>query len=85
MKNQTNPVMYFEIPVNDMDRAMTFYAAVFNVDFDKEIIDNNEMALFPFADERSGISGALAKGEIYKPTKDGVVIYFRTESIDEIL
>ena len=85
MKNQSNPVMYFEIPVNDMDRAMKFYAAVFNVEFDKEIIDNNEMALFPFADERSGISGALAKGEIYKPTKDGVVIYFRTESIDETL
>lgn len=85
MKNQSNPVMYFEIPVNDMDRAMKFYAAVFNVDFDKEIIDNNEMALFPFADERSGISGALAKGEIYKPTKDGVVIYFRTENIDETI
>lgn len=85
MKNKSNPVMYFEIPVNDMDRAMTFYAAVFNVDFDKETIDNNEMALFPFADERSGISGALAKGEIYKPTKDGVVIYFRTENIDETL
>lgn len=85
MKNQSNPVMYFEIPVNDMDRAMKFYAAVFNVDFDKEIIDNNEMALFPFADERSGISGALAKGEIYKPTKDGVVIYFRTENIDTTL
>ncbi|MFN8359961.1 MAG: VOC family protein [Candidatus Kapaibacterium sp.] len=82
MNNQSNPVMYFEIPVNDIDRAMTFYAAVFTVDFDKETIDNNEMALFPFADERSGISGALAKGEIYKPTKDGVVIYFRTENIN---
>jgi predicted enzyme related to lactoylglutathione lyase len=54
-------------------------------DFDKETIDNNEMALFPFTDEYSGISGALAKGEIYKPTKDGVVIYFKTENIDETL
>jgi uncharacterized protein len=58
---------------------------VFNFDFDKETIDNNEMALFPFVDENSGISGALAKGEIYKPTKDGVVIYFNTENIDETL
>jgi predicted enzyme related to lactoylglutathione lyase len=32
-----------------------------------------------------GISGALAKGEIYKPTKDGVLIYFKTENIDETL
>ncbi|TSE09891.1 VOC family protein, partial [Aquimarina algiphila] len=33
----------------------------------------------------SGISGALAKGEIYKPTNDGVVIYFKTENIDKTL
>jgi predicted enzyme related to lactoylglutathione lyase len=52
---------------------------------DKEIIDKNEMALFPFVDENSGISGALAKGEIYKPTKDGVVIYFKTEYIEQTL
>jgi predicted enzyme related to lactoylglutathione lyase len=82
---KSNPVVYFEIPVDDLDRAIKFYTAVFNFDFDKEIIDKNEMALFPFAEENSGISGALAKGEIYKPTKDGVVIYFKTENIDETL
>jgi uncharacterized protein len=27
----------------------------------------------------------LAKGEIYKPTKEGVVIYFHAENIDQIL
>lgn len=62
-----------------------FYKTVFNFAFYKESIDNNEMALFPFDDEYSGISGALAKGEIYKPTIDGVVIYFNTENIDETL
>ncbi len=83
MTKKSNPVIYFEIPVHDIERAIKFYKTVFNFDFDKETIDNNEMALFPFADENSGISGALAKGEIYKPTKDGVVIYFKTENIDE--
>ncbi len=85
MLKKSNPVVYFEIPVNNIDRAIQFYKAVFNFAFDKENIDSNEMALFPFADENSGISGALAKGEIYKPTKDGVVIYFKTENIDETL
>lgn len=80
-----NPVVYFEIPVRDIDRASKFYQSVFGFIFEKEIIDNNEMALFPFVEEDTGISGALAKGKIYKPTKDGVVIYFRTRSIDEIL
>ena len=85
LTKKSNPVVYFEIPVNDIDRAVKFYTAVFNFDFEKESIDNNEMALFPFVDGNSGISGALAKGEIYKPTKDGVVLYFKTEKIDETL
>lgn len=85
MANKSNPVVYFEIPVTDIDRAIKFYEAVFHFDFEKENIDYNEMALFPFKEGNSGISGALAKGEIYKPTKDGVVIYFKTENIDETL
>ncbi len=85
MTKKSNPVVYFEIPVIDFDRAIMFYKTVFNFAFYKESIDNNEMALFPFDDEYSGISGALAKGEIYKPTIDGVVIYFNTENIDETL
>jgi len=85
LTKKSNPVVYFEIPVNDMDRSIKFYKAVFGFEFDKETIDNNEMALFPFVDESSGISGALAKGQIYKPTKDGVVIYFNTAHIDETL
>lgn len=82
---KSNPVVYFEIPVNSIDRAIKFYKAVFNVNFDKDNIDNNEMALFPFDDNNSGISGALVKGEIYKPTKNGVVIYFKTENINKTL
>ena len=85
MTKKSNPVVYFEIPVTDMDRAIKFYKAVFHFEFDKEIIDSNEMALFPFTEGSSGISGALAKGEIYKPTKDGIVIYFKTGNIDETL
>lgn len=85
MTKKSNPVVYFEIPVTDIDRAIKFYKAVFHFDFTKENIDNNEMALFPFTDDNTGISGALAKGEIYKPTKEGVVIYFTTENIDKTL
>jgi uncharacterized protein len=85
MIKKYNPVVYFEIPVLDIDRATKFYTAVFSFTFEKEVIDKNEMALFPFEDESTGISGALAKGEIYKPTKDGVVLYFKSENIDSTL
>lgn len=83
MHQKSNPVIYFEIPVTDLDRASKFYGAVFYLDFLKETIDGNEMAMFPFFEGQPGISGALAKGEIYKPTNDGVVIYFTTKNIDK--
>jgi uncharacterized protein len=85
MKKSYNPVVYFEIPVTNVDRAIKFYSAVFNFKFEKETIDKNEMALFPFTENDLGISGALAKGEIYKPSKNGTLIYFRTENIDDTL
>ena len=85
IQKKSNPVVYFEVPVIDMERATKFYSTVFNFKFDTTIIDNNKMALFPFTEEKSGISGALAMGEIYKPTKDGVLLYFNTVNIDETL
>lgn len=85
MPNNSNPVVYFEIPVEDLNRAIKFYAAVFDFEFEQATIDGNEMALFPFNKEEAGISGALAKGDIYKPTKEGVLVYFKTENIDKTL
>lgn len=80
-----NPVVYFEIPVSDMNRAITFYSWVFGFSFAKEVIDQNDMAFFPFEDGARGITGALAMGEIYVPTVQGILIYFGTDDIDSIL
>lgn len=85
MKNTINPVGYFEIPVTDLNRAMQFYKAIFGFDFIVESIDNIEMALFPFNEANPGVTGALAKGETYKPSKDGALIYFNTDNIDKVL
>ncbi len=85
MAQQTNPAMYFEIPVTDMKRAITFYEKVFGIDFQLKEIHTNQMALMPFDLHGFGISGALAKGEIYKPSLNGTLIYLRSESIDKTL
>lgn len=82
---QKNPAVYFEIPVVDMKRAKTFYTRVFAFRFEEQVIDQYEMALFPFSEKRMGISGALAKGDVYKPSKNGVLIYLHTPKIDETL
>ncbi|MFM7544647.1 MAG: VOC family protein [Ignavibacteria bacterium] len=80
-----NPVVYFEIPVTDMNRAIAFYSSVFGFSFAKEVIDHNDMAFFPFEDGARGITGALAMGEIYVPAVQGILIYFGTDDIDAIL
>ncbi|MBY0505926.1 MAG: VOC family protein [Bryobacteraceae bacterium] len=81
----TNPVVYFEIPVTDLGRAMRFYGAVFGFAFERESIDGNEMALFPLVEGAAGISGALAKGSIYVPSKTGSVIYFAVDDLAKTL
>jgi uncharacterized protein len=80
-----NPVRYFEIPVQDLERAIKFYNSVFGFEFEKDNIDGNEMAFFPEDEKGKGISGALAKGKTYKPSKTGTLIYFDSENIDKTL
>ncbi len=81
----TNPVVHFEIPVTDMDRAISFYEAVLGYPLTRENVDGYDMAFFPRADGRHGASGALAKGDVYRPSHDGPVIYFDVPDIDAVL
>ena len=80
-----NPAVYFEIPVTDLERAVEFYGAVLGVPFHRTVIDHYEMALFPFDEKLTGISGALCKGDVYRPTHEGVILYLRTVGIGDTL
>jgi uncharacterized protein len=81
----TNPVFHFEIPVTDMDRAVQFYEAVFATKLTRQKVDGYDMAFFPRADGKPGASGALAKGDVYVPSKTGAILYFDVADIDETL
>lgn len=80
-----NPVTYFEIPVGEMDRAVRFYEAVFEVRLDRGLLDGIEMAWFPGRDGAPGIAGALARGDSYVPGATGARVYFNSENIDATL
>lgn len=64
MSQQPNvhAVCWAEIPVTDMERGKAFYNAVLNT----ELVDDNNapnpMAVFPTADQGSGIAGHLYPG-----------------------
>ncbi|MEM7080611.1 MAG: VOC family protein [Pseudomonadota bacterium] len=78
-------VSYFEIPVADLNRAQQFYETVFAIELEPAVVDGYEMALFPVVESGPGASGALAKGDVYKPGKRGPVLYFTAVSIDTVL
>ena len=59
-----NIAIHFEIPVQDLTRAIRFYEALFEITLERAQIDGNEMALFPLFDGMAGCSGALAKGRV---------------------
>ena len=82
---KSNAVAYFELPVTDMKRAVAFYKALFGFTFEFEILDGYEMAFFPLDESAHGITGALAKGDVYQPSHKGAILYFNTDDIDEVL
>jgi predicted enzyme related to lactoylglutathione lyase len=81
----TNPVFHFEIPVSDMDRAKAFYESVFGYRLTRTEVDGYDMALFPRADGAAGASGALAKGDADRPSREGAIIYFDVPDIAAVL
>lgn len=86
-----NPVAWFEIYVDEMDRAKKFYESVLDVSLEKldDPTDSNhpnlEMFMFPSDMEKYGASGTLVKMEGFKAGGGGTVIYFACEdcSVEE--
>jgi uncharacterized protein len=66
-------INWIEIPVSDMKRAVAFYLKILGVKFNEMELGPVKYALFPSDDKFN--CGALAQGDYYKPSPDGVVIY----------
>lgn len=47
MTDQSNPVNWFEIPVNDLERAKQFYETVFGLQLSLNEMGPMKMAWFP--------------------------------------
>ncbi|WP_075179975.1 VOC family protein [Neptunomonas phycophila] len=77
-----NAIGWFDIYVNDLERAAAFYEAV----FDKELEDLTDptdsrvlMKAFPTDMESYGAGGALVKREGAGPVTGGTIVYFGVE------
>ncbi|WP_109298693.1 VOC family protein [Aquimarina sp. AU474] len=75
-------VAWFEIPVMDMNRAMTFYEKVFNIELQRHQLDGIEMGWFPNKNETGIATGTLIHAkEHYTPSEYGVLVYFACDDV----
>ncbi len=87
-KNPNNPVVWFEIYVDDLKRAVKFYEAVLNIRFeDMSDPTNNglKMAAFPRKEDAPNASGSLVKMEGVEAGGNSTIVYFDSKdcSIEE--
>ena len=79
---QTNPVNWFEIYVEDMERAKAFYEAVLDGKLEHLPSPESEpceLWAFPMSHEGYGSAGALIKMEGCAPGGGGTLIYFKCD------
>ena len=84
-RSEMNVVGWFEIPVSDMNRAKKFYQTVFDAEFENIDMNGMNLAVFPMVRGGGGAAGALVRGAPFKPTTEGTLVYFVTESIEKSL
>ncbi|WP_036482940.1 VOC family protein [Myxosarcina sp. GI1] len=75
-----NPVIWFEIYVQDIKRAKRFYENVFQVQLEK-LENADEMWGFPMNMDSAGASGALVKMEGIKSGGSGTLPYFYCDDV----
>ncbi len=77
-----NAIGWFDIYVNDMDRAAAFYQTVLNQQLEEmgDPTDSRvQMKAFETDMENYGAAGALVKREGAGPVTGGTIVYFGTE------
>ena len=79
-----NPVAWFEIYVQDMERAKRFYQAVFQVTLTPlaSPAPEVEMCAFPSAMNQPGAAGALVKLDCVPSGGNSVLVYFHCDACE---
>lgn len=72
-----NQIVWCDIPVNDLDRAIKFYGGVLGQLVAKHTMEGMSFGLLPDAD--NGVSGCLVLGDEHKPSTSGPMIYLNCD------
>jgi predicted enzyme related to lactoylglutathione lyase len=79
---ERNMVGWFEIPVENMERARKFYEEVYDISISVHDLGGVIMGWFPGVQGKSGSSGSLVKHEMYIPSDTaGPLLYFSCKDL----
>lgn len=79
-------VVWFEIPVLNMDRAKKFYDEVFQITIAIHDLGEFKMGWFPHAPDKTGSPGSLVLNKMYIPSDTaGPLLYFSCEDVTDEL
>lgn len=71
--NMSNLISIVEIPTTDFSRAVKFYQTILDLAIEEIDMDGTQMGVLPSDGENVNV--VLVKGNDYKPTTDGAVLY----------
>jgi len=79
---KTNLLVWFEIPVLNIERAKEFYDNVFDISIAIHDLGGLKMGWFPNVPEKPGATGSLMQHESYIPsTSKGPLLYFSSKDV----
>jgi uncharacterized protein len=77
---KTNPVVWFEIYVQDLSRAKTFYERILALELTPLAAEGMEMLCFPMLDNGPGAMGALVQMEGCPSGGNSTLVYFACDN-----
>jgi predicted enzyme related to lactoylglutathione lyase len=72
-QSMNNYISIFEIPATDINRAITFYQTILEIEIEKMDLPEMEMGILPY--ENQAVVGVIIKADGYSPNAEGVTIY----------
>ena len=72
---QKNAISWFEIPVDDFDRAKMFYSRLFDYEMPEMPMGPSRMGFFLYDQAGGGIGGAIVKVDDFLPARQGSMVY----------
>ena len=86
MLASANPLVWFEIPANDLERAIAFYSAVFDIEMQPLDLGELRFGFFPMQEGAPNGAGALVQHSgMYWPSHEGTLVYFSVHDIEAVL